>query len=191
MSDRIFIFKNPNDFFNNLIDEAVRLQELKLTDPVRFYLLSLLSGNLENIQTPYQDTPLAILLHQAVLSPIDEKRNILKFVGDNSLYTAGYFNQSLNKKTINRNYYIGIGEIAFKSLSGVASTKTMEELYWELFKSFNDMVKILTEISAKTFSSTSEDIIRLYEIWQNTQSKVIENILLEKGVITKADKKKH
>jgi hypothetical protein len=191
MSDKIFIFKNPNDFFNNLIDEALKLQKLKLTDPVRFYLLSLLSSNLENVQTPYHETPLAILLHKAVLSPIDEKRNILKFVGDSSLYTAGYFNQSLNKKAINRSYYIGMGEMAFKSLSNVASSKTMEELYWELFKSFNDMVKILTEVSAKTFSSTSEDIIRLYEIWQNTQSKVIEKILLEKGVITKVNKKKN
>lgn len=171
MSDKIFIFKSPNYFFNELIDEAIKLQGLKLADPVRFYLLSLLSGNMENIKTPYQDTPLAILLHQATLSPIDEKRNMLKFVGDNSLYTAGYFNQSFNKKTINRNYYIGIGEIAFRSLSSVASSKTMEELYWDLFKSFNDMVKILTEISAKTFNSTSEEMIRLYEVWQNTQSK--------------------
>ena len=191
MSDKIFIFKNPDDFFNNLIDEAVRLQNLKLKDPIRFYLLSLLSSNLENVHNPYQEVPLAILLHKATLSPIDEKRDILKFVGDNSLYTAGYFGQSLNKKIVSSKYYVNMGETAFKSLSGVASSKSMEDLYWDLFKSFNDMVKILIEISAKTFSSTSEDIIRLYEIWQKTQSKVIENILLEKGVITKADKKKN
>ncbi len=191
MSGKIFIFKNPNDFFNNLIDEAIKLQNIKLKDPIRFYLLSLLSNNLENIQNPYQDIPLAILLHKATLSSIDEKRDILKFVGDSSLYTAGYFGQSLNKKIISRKYYVGMGETAFKSLSKVASSRSMEDLYWDLFKSFNDMVKILIEISAKTFSSTSEDIVRLYEFWQKTQSKIIEQILLEKGVITKTNKKKN
>ena len=190
MKQLIPIFRSPDDFFCGLINEALSKNHLYLDETVKFYLVSLLSYNVGYVKNPYQDVPYAILLHKATLSPVNERRGILKFVGDTSLYTVGYFNDSLNKKIVSRDYYINVGEQAFRHLSNISPSKHVADLYWGIFKSFNYMVEVLEEVSLQTFSFTQEDFIRLYKKWQSTKKLSVEVKLRELGIVTGIKKDK-
>lgn len=190
MSGKIAVFKNIDVFFHGLIEEASNKHRIVVGEDLKYYLVSLLSSNMGKSEQEYCESPLAILIHEANFAPLNKKIEMLKFIGDESLYMAGYFSESLKRKLVDRSYYINIGGMAFRTLAGVSVIKSSKELYKDIYKDFSKLVELLTAVSIQTFSSNYEDIVRLYESWQISKSQVIENKLKEKGVITDAEKKK-
>jgi hypothetical protein len=183
------IVKNPEAFFCDLIDTAAKNQRTLLSDHAKIYLINLLSENaLANNLIKKVDTPLSIIFQQSQTEPLKQRRAMLKYVGDYSLYVAGYFSESLNRKIIDVGYYISIGGQAFGVLSNIANSNETSSMYFEMFKKFSSLVDILTEISLETSVTKAEDIIRMYDRWLHTGSYVLEKKLMEKGIIT-SDKK--
>ncbi len=99
----------------------------------------------------------------------------LKRLGDVSLYTAGFFSESLSRKIVDVDYYIEMGKTAYGNLLG--------KPFNELTRHFNRFVDVLAEISEETGTANKANILRLYEIWLKTRSEKAEKGLKEAGVI--------
>ena len=188
---KVVSYVNTESFFSKLIDSAVNAQGLNVPEEVRFYLMNLLSNNAtgpnlikQSKISIYKDRPLSILYLEALNEVISTKRTMLKFIGDYSLYISGYFGDSFNGKIIDPGHYILIGSSAFGNLSRIAISSSNSGLYLDIFERFSDLVDILTEVSFDTMISNSKDLMKLYDRWLRTKSRILERKLMEKGVIT-------
>lgn len=191
VEQKISICCNIKDFFNELLNNAILHQNVVLSENTKKYITELLSNNMnpenlikKNDNNPYPETPLAILFQQATMEEASTKIKMFKFIGDYSLYIGGYFSESLNRKIIDVDYYISMGSNAYNNLSGLSASGDNKEIFAELYDKFLKVVELITEISFTTNSSTSNDLIRLYDRWLKTGNTILEQKLNERGIVT-------
>ncbi|MEI6093273.1 MAG: hypothetical protein WCQ47_06280 [bacterium] len=194
MSLDLIITKQMDEFFKDQIDIAIKNQNVKISELAKLYLVNLLSKNTkENIvngdlNQTYGDTPLSIIFHKSLMEPIEQKKIMLKYVGDYSLYVGGFFSESFNRKIIDLPYYINIGGLAFSNLSKVAGSSELRSIYKDVCARFSTLIDILIEVSFDTNITKVEDLIKSYDRWAQTGSAVLKRKLMEKGIMT-VDKK--
>ncbi|MEK7790128.1 MAG: hypothetical protein AAB309_00695 [Deltaproteobacteria bacterium] len=179
----ICVFTQPVEFFRNLVTAAIGNQKVTLEADVEYYLVSLLSQYMQTaMMKKSEGAPLAIRLHQALVAAPSEKVQILKEVGDFSLYISGFFSDSLNRKIVDIDYYMAMGGAAYLKLSHAFTHQNLQALYRDLFERFGTCVDILAEVSDITFSSTNKDLLRLYEKWLKTKSVRVAELLKKAGL---------
>jgi hypothetical protein len=134
------------------------------------------------------DEPLGPKLAQA---PVDagERVKTLKQVGDQSLYVAGFFAESLSRSLVDVDYNVGIGQNAYSQLArSLGGQKTITDVYQELAEKFPQFVDVLTQVRKRVDFATP-DVTRLYEIWMRTRDEWIEKKLRALGVLVDVDHK--
>ena len=192
--------KTVLSYFQNLIAVAAFNQNFQMDESLRFYLANLLSTYLrtENLYPPYiksSDEPLAIILKKASEAEKRTKYKLLKHVGDISLYTAGFFSDSLNRKAVGIDYYVSIGRVAYDTLAYDLITATIfpvpNEVFIKLSKNFPNYVKLLNEVSERTAVTSNSDIIKLYERWLRTGCERVAKILRKLGIYPNSKIKTH
>jgi hypothetical protein len=109
--------------------------------------------------------------------------DLLKKLGDTSLYISGFFGDSLNRKLVDIDYYADMGGVAYGSLSKEIADQSLAEVYDCFSTRFIEFVDVLTYMSQKTQVQTDQDLLRLYDRYLATGSKLAEEQLLEKGVL--------
>ena len=172
------------EYFKELVDAAILHQRLSATESASFYVVQLLAGFLrrpvENADG--SDSPLAIRLAQVLESGGVRQRNALREIGDVSLFVSGFFADSLNRKTVDVDYYVNIGGYAYNVLSRVESD-TFSPLFAELADKFIGFVDVLSEVSERSACASNADLLRLYERWLRTGSARSGQLLAERGVV--------
>src|SRR3569833_2106776 len=116
-------------FFLGRISEAIRFQGVDASTLTECYLVSLLS---EFTTSPPDDEPLALKLAKAVQSP-DERVRQLKDVGDTSLYVSGVFQDSVQRKQVDLDYYIQMGGTAYSELARYFRSNTHSAVFAEVY----------------------------------------------------------
>jgi len=173
-------------FFKSLVDDAIAHQRLEATELTSFYVVQLLASFLQrSIEHPDDDEPLALQLAQALESGGMRQRAGLKQIGDVSLFIAGFFSDSLNRKLVDVDYYAAIGGYAYHALSRSEST-TFRPVFAELGEKFVAFVDVLNEVSERTSCTTNADLLRLYERWLKTGSPRSGQLLVSRGVVPNA-----
>ena len=175
------------EYFKELVDGAMEHQHLDATEHAAFYVVQLLAGFL---QQPAADTgdasePLAIKLARALESGGVRQRLGLKQVGDLSLFTSGFFADSLARKVVDVDYYVSIGGYAYHALSRVGSDG-FASVFAELGDKFVGFVDVLSEVSERTSCASNADLLRLYARWLKTGSPRSGQLLIERGVVPNA-----
>jgi hypothetical protein len=112
------------------------------------------------------------------------KIELLKKLGDVSLYVSGFFGDSFQRKIIDIDYYVDMGEAAYGTLAQEIRQDTSRRVYAEFSRKFLEFVDVLTFISQKTFVQNDESILRLYEKFLKTGSELARETLEEKGIVT-------
>ncbi|NRA64353.1 MAG: hypothetical protein HRU19_07705 [Pseudobacteriovorax sp.] len=149
-------FLNPNDFFQSRIENAASKLKIPLNEDIEFYLVNLLCEfiNPQNMtidEINLMDTPLALIYKKAVESGPNDQLKVYKKLGDFSLYVAGYFQDSLNRKTVNTNYYISMGSSAYQSASRLMRSRHNDyhfmKMYQGLANEFGKLVAIITHVA--------------------------------------------
>jgi len=168
MVELLSIIKSPEDFFNELVERVLGDKKASINDQLKFYLVSLLSENVKpdillkkNEKHPYADEPLAVIFQQSQFEADEKRKQMLKYVGDYSLYVAGYFQESLNRKIVGPDYYVCIGGEAFRSLSSISKQKSLSELYYDIFYNFAELLFALRDISTITTSINNRYVLKL------------------------------
>ena len=184
MSQAVFQRESAVEYFKDLVDRALTHQGVATQELTSFYVVQLLTSFLQQ-PANYNEGPLSVRLVQALESGGMRQRASLKQIGDLSLFIAGFFSESLNRKLVDVDYYATIGGRAYHALSRV-ETDTFSPVFAELGAKFVDFVDVLSEVSERTACSTNVDLLRLYEKWIKTGSRRSGQLLAERGVVPNA-----
>jgi hypothetical protein len=98
------------------------------------------------------------------------------------LFVSGFFSDSLNRRLVDVDYYIQLGECAYGSLARTGDG-TLNDVFDELSANFPAFVDVLTEVSERTALTSDADVLRLYERWLRTGSRRSGDLLVKRGIV--------
>lgn len=174
-----------DEFFHEVVMEALERTSVEATEGTECYLVCLLG---EFAKARITDEPLSLKLARAPVDPA-ERVKALKEVGDTTLYVTGFFAASLDRHLVDADYYMSLGEAAYRELARrFSGASSIASIYSELAAKFPRFVDVLNEVR-KQVNFASDDIIKLYQQWVETRSDWIEHRLRMMGVLVSADSK--
>ena len=165
-----------------VVDDALKERKVKTVPLAHRYLVQLLEHYVSAENLKSQET-LAELFLKAANSDHNQKIELLKKLGDRSLYISGFFADSLQRKVIDIDYYRDMGSSAYSTLAGSIREDSLAIVFQEFASKFLEFVDVLTLISAKAHLQSENNILRLYETYAKTGSELAREQLLEKGLI--------
>ncbi|HEX4924315.1 MAG TPA: hypothetical protein VFV50_09520 [Bdellovibrionales bacterium] len=186
------LFVASQEFFKEAVVDALTQTKVKATPLAEHYLVQLLEHYMATDRLFQEDSTggqrsretLAELFLRALNTTTPAiKVDLLKKLGDSSLYISGFFGDSLNRKLVDLDYYVEMGGNAYGTLASHVRDGSFRQVYSELAAQFPQFVDVLTYISTKTLVQTSEDLLRLYDRYLRTGSDLARDHLLEKGLI--------
>ena len=185
---------NPGDlggYFRDGLTEAATRQRLELEDPLREYLVQLLtsfSGRealLTDDLTDLLDEPIGITVLRAMQAPPSRRFQTLKQIGDYSLYVTGFFADSISRSLNDEKYFIDLGAGAYRSaassLTRGGSDNPFRALLNHLGDRFVEFVDLLNDVSERCFNR-EQDVLRLYDRFTSTGSPRVAARLAGMGV---------
>jgi hypothetical protein len=185
MDDPLLQGQSPAEYFKDLVESAMVRQHLRADELTSYYLVDLLCRFVRpDRRIPfYEDTsePLALRLAKALESAGMEQRARLRNLGDFSLFTSGFFSDSLRRRVVDVDYYVSMGEYAYGSLSR-RDRDAFGHVFSELSRRFVMYMDVLAEVSERTGSTSGTDVLRLYERWLRTGSPRDGQRLADRGL---------
>jgi hypothetical protein len=179
----------PTEYFKDQVESALSRQQLRTSELTTYYLVDLLCRFVQPGRgIPYNDDldePLALRLGRALGSGGLEQRARLRNLGDFSLFMSGFFSDSLNRRAVDVDYYVSMGEFAYGSLSR-RDTDTLGEVFSELSRKFVPFMDVLADVSERSGVRSSIDVLRLYEKWLRTGSPRDGQRLVDRGILPNA-----
>ncbi|NBU21588.1 hypothetical protein EBS43_09325, partial [bacterium] len=109
---QLTLVAQPQDFFRELVTAALSKQKVSIQPETEFYLVNLLNQFMHadrlytrSVNGEPEERPLAILVKEALEhNRAHERVSLFRHIGDVSLYKAGYFQESLNRKLVDIDY---------------------------------------------------------------------------------------
>ncbi|OFX22408.1 MAG: hypothetical protein A2V77_22855 [Anaeromyxobacter sp. RBG_16_69_14] len=190
MSDRIVVGKSAQEFFRELVSDALSHRRLQIQEATEFYLVNLLAQHLQEERLlarveggEAQAEPLALILKRALEGDREARWRNLKRLGDTSLFVSGFFGDSLARSLVDIDYYIAMGERAYDALSEEPRGPSgAQELFAELAERFPQFVDLFAEIAELADLGSNRGLLRLYERFLLTGSERVAQRLRERGV---------
>ena len=182
MADDLFRHESPVEFFKEQVEGAMQRQHLHASDWTTYYIVNLLSSFVSpaRLQQMQMDEPLGVRLARALATQGGPRRDDLRQIADNSLFLAGFFGDSLQRKLVDLDYYVSLGGYAYSRLAA-RDDDAFADVFGELAEKFVPVVDVLSDISDRS-RSTNRDALRLYERWLRTGSQRDRRMLAEKGL---------
>ena len=175
--------QTATEYFKELVESALARQHLQVADLTEYYLVNLLCQyvRLDAAAHADQGEPLAVRLARALQSGGTEQRARLRSLGDFSLFTAGFFSDSLSRRHVDVDYYVSMGAYAYGSLS--RAEDAFREVFVELSRKFVGFSDVLADVSERTALASNHDVLRLYEKGLRTGSARDGQRLIERGIV--------
>jgi hypothetical protein len=191
----INILVSSKDYFGEVLDDAFYARKIKTESNVKGYLINVLEFYLDAQNLFEKDqfdesgkrkpNTLAELYLTAANADLRQKIELLKKLGDKSLYISGFFGDSLQRKIVDVDYYVNMGGSAYSTLSKtVDKNDPMRNVFETISKRFMDFVEALTYISQNSMVSNNQSLLRLYDRYLQTGSTLAKEKLLEMGIVT-------
>jgi len=189
VSDRILIGKTAQEWFREMVGEALSHRRLEIQEATEFYLVNLLSGFLarerlfvEKEDGTIQAEPLALILLRALEADRRTRAAHLRRLGDTALFVSGFFGDSLARSLVDVDYYISMGERAYGTLAETERAPGLDELYGELSERFGLFVDLFAEIAELSDLRSNRGLVRLYARFLATRDARVGELLRERGV---------
>lgn len=187
------LLTTPRDYFSELVGQGFAKKHIQPPTIVQEYLVNLLEHYLDarNLFSEEVDEVTGLKKHstlaetylRAMDPSVPDRFDILKKLGDRTLYISGFFGDSLNRKLVDIDYYAGLGGAAYGNLAEIVSEDQISTVYRTFSRHFLDFVDVLTYISQKSFVQSDEGLLRLYDRYLKTGSEMARERLVEMGVI--------
>jgi hypothetical protein len=186
------LFVTPREYFGELVKQGLAQRRVDTYPLVEFYLVELLehymdARNLfqqEDANGRRRQETLAELFLRANNAEPATRIELLKRLGDTSLYVSGFFGDSLERKIVDVDYYADMGGTAYATLAHCIKQDPQIRMFQEISRRFIDLVDVLTFVSQKAFVHNDESVLRLYERYLRTGSELARDRLVEMGVMT-------
>lgn len=188
--EKVSILTSTRPYFVEVVDDAIEKRKMTTFPLAKTYLVDLLDHYMIT-QNLYEDPneknshnrTMAEKFLEAHLLSDNQKTEQLKRLADSALYVSGFFGDSLNRKLIDLDYYVDLGETAYASLADCSGEDLVSKVYEELSSKFTAFMDVLTLISQKALFQTNEDVLRLYDRYLNTGSELAKDRLVELGIL--------
>jgi hypothetical protein len=181
--------QTPTEYFRELVESALTRQQLRPHELTSYYLVDLLCRFVRpDRRIPFADDtaePLALRLGRALESGGMEQRARLRNLGDFSLFTSGFFSDSLSRRSVDIDYYVSMGEYAYGSLSR-RDQDALGDVFAELASKFVPFMDVLSMVSEQAGARSSVDVLRIYEKWLRTGSARDGQRLADQGIVPNA-----
>ena len=191
-SEALITQTGVREYFHECITGAVERQRHDIMPETIIYLTNLLTEftHTENLYDQHADgstiRPLVMIYADALEASSPEELNqYLKRLGDLSLFISGLFSYSLNRSLVDVDYYVAMGGNAYSYLASNSrsiNARAFSDIYHELADKFVTAIDILTEVGDQMNNKNNRDIMRLYEIWQRTGSRLAAERLRREGI---------
>lgn len=175
---------STSEFFREVITAAMASHSVRVQEATEFYLVNLLAEHTV-AQVGADDEPLTLKLMQAGAAEPEERARLLKEIGDTTLYLCGFFAESLARRLVSIEYYIGLGGSAYAQLARASRSVSalFQDVYGELAERFPVLVEVLSEARGRMNLNTSTNVLRLYEQWRHTRSEFLARRLRAAGFV--------
>lgn len=187
MSDAILVGKSAQEWFREMIADALSERRIKVQEVTEFYLVNLLAGFLEKEKLFVEEPdgtvtaePLALVLLRGLAADRRARAAQLRKVGDTALFVSGFFGDSLARSLVDVDYYIALGERAYGALADGA--RGHDPLFQELALRFPQFVDLFAEIAELSDLRSNRGLVRLYERFLATRSERVAKRLRDRGV---------
>lgn len=186
------IIQSGSDFFNSLVQSGIKSRGITVSHGVADYISQLLTHYVDarNLHEPEYNEfgkrnpqTLAELWLTAQSAEPSMQKDLLKKLGDRTLYISGFFSESLNRSLVDVDYYHSMGASAYKTLA-LHQEAVQKNVFSEISDRFIDFVEVLIVISQDAFAKTDQGILRLYETYLRTGSSLAKEKLEALGVFT-------
>lgn len=184
MGETLVRSQSPVEYFRELVDAAMQHQHVAAREHTSFYVVNLLAG-FTHFDRLVDEEALGVRFVKALGAAGARQRDELRHVGDLSLFISGFFSDSLNRSLVDVDYYIHLGELAYRSLARNGD-RTLGDVFDELSDKFTTFVDVLGEVSERTSISSNADVLRLYEKWLRTGSRRSGDLLVARGIVPNA-----
>jgi hypothetical protein len=186
MDDPLLQGHSPAEYFKDLVESALARQHLHANELTSYYLVDLLCRFMRpDMRIAFNDdsgAPLALRLAKALETGGMEQRARLRNLGDFSLFTSGFFSDSLKRRTVDVDYYRSMGEYAYGALAR-RDADAYAKVFTELAGKFVGFMDVLSDISERTTTTSRPDVLRLYEKWLRTGSPRDGTRLVDQGIL--------
>lgn len=191
---KVLSSESIREFFSDLLRRAIENQRAQVQPTTLIYVSNLLyeylSAEALYVQTDdgsWQQKPLAFLLKEALEEHGPARVQMLRRLGDTSLFVSGFFPDSLSRRSslVDVDYYIAMGGRAYDAVGSIAARHASRDLWDELSSRFRLLVDLLNEVSERTLASTESGVVRLYERWLKTGSDRLGGVLAQRGIPTR------
>ncbi len=185
---------NLREFFRESLDAALSRQNTDADSHTTHYVVNLLTLFARS-ERFYEQTgdgptlrPLAMILSDALHGDTERERtDAFRRLGDVSLFMAGFFSDSFARRSVDVDYYVGMGAGAYSRLAellyGTPAGRAFCDVFDELAAKFQAFVDALNEIAEMSANTDDRDIVRLYEVWLRTGSRRAASQLRRLGVV--------
>jgi hypothetical protein len=187
-----------SEYFRDLVRQALHKRGHFTHQPsrpaqnheaVEFYLVNLLKESamtaelFGEVTEGFREEPLALIYLKAAQAEKGARVELLKRLGDFSLFISGFFPESLSRQPVGVSYYIQMGENAYGCLATLLSRQSaLASIFAELARRFVAYVDILSDVSEKAMVHKDTDLLRLYELWLKTGSRRAAELLAAQGI---------
>jgi hypothetical protein len=179
-------------YFQEVVDEALRVRNVAATEAASSYLVGLLCTFAhpdEHVESAFNQ-PLTFLLRDALESTGAERFQRLRALGDGVLYAVGFFGGHIELKGVDRGYVVGVGSSAYHHAAAMlrlnARVGQGPDVLSELAEKFERFVSVLNDVADGTLASSARDersVLRLYERWLRTGSSRLADELGARGLV--------
>jgi hypothetical protein len=172
------------EFFKEEVEGAMARQNLKTSEWTAYYVVRLLAGYVAASRdgVAFDGRPLGIRLAHALQAEGAAQREGLRSIGDASLFVAGFFSDSLNRRLVDSDYYIALGANAYGRLAD-DDHDAFADVFGEMSDKFVPLVDVLADISDRASLGSNRELLRLYDRWLRTGSRRDESLLAERGLV--------
>ena len=187
MGERLVREETPLEFFREQLSRAMEHQRISTSAFTEWYLVNLMATAVkgETLPTPeagFDEAPLALLYVRALQASRFERTRLLRLMGDNALFVAGFFSDSLHRRLVDLDYYRAMGGRAYACLGQEETAGTGPVVFQELAGRFMEFADLLQEVSETSRLTTAASVVKLYERWAQTGSRRAALLLTERGI---------
>lgn len=184
MSEPGLIRRSLAEFFRDVLHAACRTHAVRPSESTEHYLVALL----EHFAKPgasWDARPLALEYLESFQHPRARRCAALRHVGDTALFLSGVFMESLERRLVSTDYYIGLGRIAYHQLAtlGPSDTAGRADVFAEIAAGFPDFVRVLSEITFDDMFRNDVRTVRVYTRWLRTRGAQDARWLLRRGIV--------
>ncbi|MDD5452417.1 MAG: hypothetical protein PHT49_11035 [Desulfovibrionales bacterium] len=190
----IEVTSTVTEFFYEQVKNAIQKQKVSLSEISEWYAVNLLSryaiaydSDINASELDLEKTPVCIVYHELIKQSLPQRIKGYKAIGDFTLFTSGFFSDSLMRKLFDIDYYIAFGIKSYNALSHIYDyeywDKNKSALFAELTDKFKTFIDIFAEVRDTTEIENNGGLLRLYERWIKTQSHRDEGLLRAQGII--------